>query len=61
MYARLWGLLPGPLAVRLVTALLLLAAVVVVLFAWVFPWVSERLPIDNTGADQVTSSGGTNR
>lgn len=37
MYGWVWRHLPGPFAVRLVCAGLLLAAVVVVCFGWVFP------------------------
>lgn len=41
MYGALWKVLPGPVVVRI---LLLLALLVVVLFAlveWVFPWVDQ--------------------
>ena len=44
MYAWLWRHLPGPTAVTLLTALVWFAAIVVVLFCWVFPWVEPRLP-----------------
>jgi len=45
----LWGHLPGPLVVRLLTALLLVAAVVAVLFLWVFPLAAPLVPFnDNT-------------
>jgi hypothetical protein len=39
MYAALWHLLPGPLWVRVLLALLLVAAVLFALVSWVFPWV----------------------
>lgn len=41
MYGALWKVLPGPVVVRI---LILLALLVVVLFAlveWVFPWVDQ--------------------
>lgn len=41
MYAWVWGKLPGPWQVRALTALVLAAAVVAVLFFWVFPWVEQ--------------------
>ena len=41
MYAALWRLLPGPLWVRIITALVLVAAVLSVLVIWVFPLVNE--------------------
>ena len=44
MYAWLWRTLPGPLAARLLQSLVLLCAVVVALFLWVFPWVESQLP-----------------
>lgn len=44
MYAWLWRRLPGPLWARILTALLLLAAVVAALFQWVFPWLAPMLP-----------------
>jgi len=43
MYAWLFRRLPGPLPVRVVLALLLLAGVVVALFRWGFPAVAPAL------------------
>jgi hypothetical protein len=39
MYAALWRVLPGPLWVRVLLALVLVAAVLFALVSWVFPWV----------------------
>lgn len=39
MYEALWHVLPGPVWVRLILVLILLAAVLAVLATWVFPWV----------------------
>jgi hypothetical protein len=44
MYGYLWRQLPGPWPVRTFLALALLAAVVVGLFAIVFPAVEPKLP-----------------
>jgi len=44
MYAWLWRHLPGGLARRTATALILLAAVVALLFLVVFPWLDARVP-----------------
>lgn len=44
MYPWIWRHLPGPLAVRLLTAVLLALAVVAVLFFVVFPVVDPLLP-----------------
>ena len=47
MYAALWRALPGPLGVRVATALLLLLAVVAVCFVWVFPAVAPYVPFND--------------
>jgi len=41
MYAALWKLLPGPLWVRIILAMVLLAGVLAVLVLWVFPWAEQ--------------------
>lgn len=43
MYAALWRLLPGPIWLRLLICLILVVGVLVVLDAWVFPWVQANL------------------
>lgn len=52
MYVWLWKRLPGPIAVRVMTALALFALVVVALFLWVFPWVETRLPFTEVTVDE---------
>lgn len=52
MYAALFRLLPGPLAVRVLTALLLLAAVVAVCFVWVFPAVAPYVPFNQQTVEE---------
>lgn len=52
MYVWIWRHLPGPLALRLGQALLLVAAVVLLLLFVVFPWIEPHLPIS-----QVTVPG----
>jgi hypothetical protein len=47
MYAWLFRHLPGPLWARILLSVLLLAAVVVVLFGWVFPALAPHLPLDD--------------
>ncbi|MCW2667658.1 MAG: hypothetical protein JWN57_2620 [Frankiales bacterium] len=44
MYGGIWRALPGPLALRVLIALLLLLAVLALLFLVVFPRVEELLP-----------------
>lgn len=46
MYGAIWRALPGPLLVRLMLAVVLLAAVIVALFTWVFPAVAPLLPLN---------------
>ena len=49
MYGALWRVLPGPVWLRLILVLLLAAAVVYALFAWIFPWVDAIInPIEVT-------------
>ncbi len=57
MYAWIWRKLPGPWPVQLVEALVAFAAVVLLLFTVVFPWLEPRLPFnDVTVDDNPTSS-----
>jgi hypothetical protein len=46
MYGFIWRRLPGPTAVKAVQALVLLALVLWLLMAVVFPAVEPHLPID---------------
>lgn len=58
MYGRLWRLLPGGTAWKLLQCLVLLSAVVAVCFLWVFPAVAPLMPFnDNTVGD--TGASGT--
>lgn len=41
MYAALWRALPGPVWVRILISLVLVAAVLLALVTWVFPWVDQ--------------------
>lgn len=43
MYAAIWRALPGPTWLRAIEAVVLIAAVVAVLFVWVFPWLAQYL------------------
>jgi hypothetical protein len=46
MYSWIWRHLPGPRAVKLVQALVLVAAVLALLMLVVFPWMEPRLPFN---------------
>ena len=41
MYAALWRVLPGPVWVRIVILIVLVAVILYGLIWWVFPWVSQ--------------------
>lgn len=41
MYAALWRILPGPVWVRIIIVLVLVAVVLYSLVEWVFPWVDQ--------------------
>ena len=63
MYAALWRRLPGARLGKSLSALVLFAATVVVLFGWVFPAVSPHLPFEDvtvqtpaTGSPSSTST-----
>ncbi len=46
MYGLIWRTLPGPAWFRVLVLLLLAAAIVLACFEWVFPWVSEYVPLN---------------
>jgi hypothetical protein len=49
MYAAIFRVLPGPLWLRIVLAVVLVAGVLVALAAWVFPYIdSMMIPADVT-------------
>ena len=45
MYALIWRLLPGPVPARVGLAAALIAAVVLLLFTLIFPWIETLLPL----------------
>ncbi|WP_199173839.1 hypothetical protein [Brachybacterium sp. UMB0905] len=47
MYGWLFRHLPGPLWVRILLILLLLAGVIVLLFGWVFPAIAPHMPFND--------------
>lgn len=54
MYAWIWHHLPGPLFVRLVLALLLIALAVAVCFEFIFPAIAPHMPFNQTTVDANT-------
>lgn len=47
MYGWIWRHLPGPVFLRVVEAIVLVAAVVALLMFVVFPWVEPMLPFND--------------
>ena len=47
MYGWIWRHLPGPLAVRVITAVVLVLGVVALLMFVVFPWLEPKLPFND--------------
>lgn len=46
MYTFIWRHLPGPVAVKMLEALILFLAIVALLFFVIFPWIEPYLPFD---------------
>ena len=55
MYAALWRRLPGGRLLRSLQLLVLAAAVVAVLFVWVFPTAAPHLPFEDVTIDQSST------
>jgi len=48
-YGLVWRILPGPTALKVVQAVILVLVVVAALFTWVFPVIAPYMPFnDNT-------------
>ncbi|APT85693.1 hypothetical protein [Corynebacterium aquilae] len=47
MYAFIWNHLPGPVIVKAILALAILAAIFYLLMAYVFPYVSTLMPYND--------------
>ncbi|GAA1472940.1 hypothetical protein P4N68_05600 [Corynebacterium felinum] len=47
MYGLLWRALPGPVWVKALLALIILAAVFLLLMEVIFPWISPMLPYND--------------
>jgi hypothetical protein len=43
VYAALWRILPGPVWVRILILIALIAVVLAVLVVWVFPWADQLI------------------
>lgn len=61
MYGWIWRHLPGPVPVRVLASVVLVAAVVLLLFLWVFPWVESQIEFDNSQVGQPTAGNASDR
>lgn len=52
MYGALWRVLPGPGWVRAIICVVLLVAVVLVCFQWVFPVLAPYMPFNSGTVEQ---------
>jgi len=59
VYAWMWRKLPGPWPVKALEALLAFAAVVLLLFTVVFPWLEPRLPFNDVTVDETPAATAT--
>lgn len=51
MYAWLWRHLPGPVAAKLLVAIVLVLGVVALLLFVVFPWLDPKLPFNQVSVN----------
>lgn len=47
MYGLLWDALPGPIWVKAILTIIILAAVFLLLMEYIFPWVSSLMPYND--------------
>ena len=48
MYGWMWRHLPGPVVVRLLICAVLVVAVIVACFAWLYPAIAPHMPFNDT-------------
>lgn len=54
MYAWLFRSLPGPLVVQILLTLVLMAGIVLLLMQFVFPWLSQYSPLNDSTLESMT-------
>jgi hypothetical protein len=52
MYGAIWRILPGPVWVRIILVLVLVAAVLYSLVEWIFPWVDQFVAPQDATVEQ---------
>lgn len=56
LYAAIWRALPGPLAVRVLLAAVLVLGVVAFCFLWLFPRIAPSMPFNDNTVDAASAS-----
>ena len=54
MYAWLFRSLPGPLVVQILLSLAIVAGIVLLLMQFVFPWLSQYSPLNDSTLESMT-------
>ncbi|MCE7005065.1 hypothetical protein LWC34_19860 [Kibdelosporangium philippinense] len=57
MYGWIWRKIPGPLAVRITIATVLILGVIALLLFVVFPWLEPKLWFNNVTTEESLRSG----
>ena len=53
MYGALWRVLPGPIWLKIVILVVLVAVILYCLVTWIFPWVDSLLQSNEEGTVAV--------
>ncbi|WP_156156178.1 hypothetical protein [Demequina maris] len=53
IFPFVWRILPGPAWLRVLLIIVLIAAIVAVLFQWVYPWFSVTFDIQDQNVEAV--------
>ncbi|WP_156163800.1 hypothetical protein [Demequina maris] len=53
IFPFVWRILPGPAWLRVLLVIVLIAAIVAVLFQWVYPWFSVTFDIQDQNVEAV--------
>jgi len=51
MYTAIWRVLPGPVWLRILLVVLLVAAILTACVLWIFPWVNTLIPMQDVTVD----------
>ncbi len=54
IFPAIWRILPGPAWLRVLLLLIVIAAIVMALFTWVYPWFSVTFDIQDQNVEAMT-------